>query len=184
MVKVFIIHGFESTPNGGWRSWLMAELAKKRMYACALSMPDPATPVCSEWVAEISRHVERNADDKIYLVGHSLGVPAILRYLESAGEGRVSGAVLVSGRSEKTELTKLSSFFDPPFDLEKIRTKAAHFVVIHGDDDSIVPFRNAEILSKGLGCEPIIVHKGGHLGGKDGWHELPQCFEALVGMMN
>ncbi|MBI4599005.1 alpha/beta hydrolase, partial [Candidatus Uhrbacteria bacterium] len=82
MKKVFIIHGFEGSPNGGWRPWLMAELEKQEIYACALSMPMPENPVCDEWVGEISRHIERNSDDKIYLVGHSLGVPAILRYLE------------------------------------------------------------------------------------------------------
>ncbi len=72
MKKVFIIHGFEGSPNGGWRPWIMAELEKKDIYACALSMPDPENPLCSEWVAEIQRHVQRNKGDEIYLVGHSL----------------------------------------------------------------------------------------------------------------
>lgn len=58
MKKVFLIHGFQGSPNGGWRPWLMAELKKQDVYACALSMPDPENPVCAEWVLEISRHIE------------------------------------------------------------------------------------------------------------------------------
>jgi predicted alpha/beta hydrolase family esterase len=72
MKKVFIIHGFEGSPNGGWRPWLMSELEKKDMYACALAMPHPENPICSEWVGEIGRHVIQNKQDDIYLVGHSL----------------------------------------------------------------------------------------------------------------
>ena len=44
MKKVFIVHGFEGEPNGGWRPWLMGELAKKDIYACALPMPIPSSP--------------------------------------------------------------------------------------------------------------------------------------------
>lgn len=73
MKKVFIIHGFEGSPNGGWRPWLMGELEKHDIYACALSMPSPENPVCSEWIAEISQHIEQNKKDEIYLIGHSLG---------------------------------------------------------------------------------------------------------------
>jgi predicted alpha/beta hydrolase family esterase len=91
MKKVFLIHGFGSNPNGGWRPWLMGELTKQEVYICALSMPAPENPVCVERVDEISKHIERNTNDEIYLVGHSLGTPAILRYLESARAKQISG---------------------------------------------------------------------------------------------
>ena len=184
MKKVFIVHGLAGSPNGGWRPWLMAELAKQGVYACALSMPDPEHPKRDEWVGEIARHVERNGLDEIYLVGHSLGVPAILRYLESAPETQaVSGAVLVSGRCEKIDDKKLESFFNSPFNFKTIGSRARKFAIVHGDDDTRVPFRNAEILSGELGGELITVPGGGHLNGSSGWHALPQCLEALQKMM-
>ena len=182
MKKVFIVHGLGSSPNGGWRPWLMAELDKQDVYACALSMPDPENPKRDEWVAEIAQHVDRNAADEIYLVGHSLGVPAILRYLEASSK-KISGAVLVSGRVEQTSIEKLAHFFDPPFDLPLIRTKAGRFAVIHGDNDAQVPFRNAEILSEALRAELAVVPGGGHLNGSAGWSALPQCLDALKKMM-
>lgn len=181
MKKVFIIHGFGGSPNGGWRPWLMGELEKKDIYACALSMPDPENPICAEWVGEISRHVERSIDDDIYLIGHSLGVPAILRYLESSPvTTKVFGAILVSGPSEKIgENEKLDDFFDGPFDFKTIKSKVQKFVIIHGDNDPNVPLANAETLSQELNGDLIVITNGGHLNGSNGWNTLPQALEAL-----
>ncbi len=179
MKKVFIVHGFQGSPNGGWRPWLMAELEKIEVYACALSMPTPENPICSEWVAEIARHVERNKNDEIYLVGHSLGVPAIMRYLESADSTAVAGCVLVSGPSEKNSNKKLDLFLDTPFDFEKIKSTVMQFAIIHGDNDDRVPFDNAEMLAEKLNGELIMIPNGGHLNGRSGWLSLPQALEAL-----
>ena len=55
--KVFLIHGFQGTPNGGWRPYLMSELEKQDIYACSLSMPKPHEPILSEWLEEIKRQV-------------------------------------------------------------------------------------------------------------------------------
>ena len=174
-----MVHGFQGSPNGGWRPWLMAELGKQEIYVCALSMPNPDEPICSEWVEEISRHVEVNKNDDIYLIGHSLGVPAILRYLESAQSNPIKGAILVSGPSEKNNNRKIDSFLETPFDFEIIKSKCQIFSIIHGDDDPNVPLDNARILSKELGGELTIVEKGGHLNGSSGWTQLPQCLEVL-----
>ena len=183
MKKVFIIHGFEDSPNGGWRPWLMGELEKQEIYACALSMPTPENPVCAEWVDEISRHIERNTDDEIYLVGHSLGAPAILRYLESVQAKKISGAVLVSGPSEKNNNRKIDSFLNKNFDFVGIKSNCKKFAIIHGDNDPNVPLENAKFLSQELNGELVIVKNGGHLNGSAGWMKLPQCIETLNNMM-
>jgi len=183
MKKVFIIHGFEGSPNGAWRPWLMGELEKQEIYACALSMPTPESPICSEWVEEISRHIERNETDEIYLVGHSLGVPAILRYLENIKAKAVSGAVLISGPSEKNGNRKIDVFLNKPFDFEKIKSNCKNFSVIHGSNDPYVPLENAKFLSQELNGELIIIENGGHLNGSAGWLKLPQCYDALIKIM-
>lgn len=185
MKKVFLIHGFNGQPNGGWRPWLMRELDKKDIYACALSMPTPETPNIDEWVEEIDRHVERNMGDEIYLVGHSLGSPAILNYLERK-DVQIAGAILVSGRCVNPSREETMGFYrgkDSTFDFENIKKKAKKFLVIHGDNDEVVPFENAGIMSKGLGCELVVIKNGGHLGGKDGFDTLPEVLEGLIKMM-
>jgi predicted alpha/beta hydrolase family esterase len=183
MKKVFLIHGFGASPNSGWLPWLMGALEQADVYACALPMPFPSRPLCPQWVEEIARVAERSAADDIYLVGHSLGVPAILRYLQQAPWSvRVKGAVLVSGPAEDVGEERIRNFLDRPFDFATIQTRASRFTVIHGDDDPVVPFDHARFLSERLGAELVPVPGGSHLRGGDGYYQLPEALEALIGM--
>lgn len=180
MKKVFMIHGFEGEPNGGWRPWLMRELAKKDIWACALPMPTPDKPQKDEWVKTVTDAVG-NPNEEIFLVGHSLGVPTILRYLETLDKNKkIGGAVLVSGPAfEIKKHGYVNKFLDTPFNFEHIKNVCKSFVVVHGDNDPNVPFSDAEYLSKNLSCSLISIPNGGHLAGHDGFYELPQLLEAL-----
>lgn len=185
MKKVFMIHGFNGEPNGGWRPWLMAELAKKDIYACALPMPNPDKPEKDEWVKTIGAAVG-TPNEEIFLVGHSLGSPTILRYIESLPKGSaIGGAVLVSGPEHATgklEYATIEHFFNTPFNFDHIKNICKNFTVIHGDNDTAVPFEHAVELAKKLACELIPIPHGGHLNGRAGWYELPQLLESLEKM--
>ena len=187
MKKVFLIHGYMGEPNGGWRPWLMGKLAKEEVWAYSLNMPaQDDSPTKEEWVAEIKRAVGEATKD-VFLVGHSLGVPAILRYIETFPAGtKIGGAVLVSGPNQKLNSEKvgvLDNFFEGGFDYERIKNNSGHFSVIHGDDDTRVPFSHAEDLSKKLSCELVSVKNGGHLNGSSGWYESPEVFNSLIKMI-
>jgi len=186
MKKVFILHGFGGTPNGGWRSWLMGELAAMDVYACALPMPSPDAPVLDAWVAEISRILEREGGEETVLVGHSLGVSTILRALERAPDGfSVAGAVLVSGPIEPVAANSaVDPFLARAFDFGAIRRKIGRVAVIHAKDDDRVPFSHGERLARELSGELIPIERGGHLNGKSGWKRLPECLEALKRIMS
>lgn len=183
MQKVFVVHGFEGSPNGGWRPWLMGELEKRGIYACALAMPDPNNPKLDEWVREIARHVETNPRDHMYLVGHSLGVPAILRFLEKTKVKNVKGIVLVSGPFFKTSKKKVAEFLKEPWDCETITSKVKNVVVIHGSDDRAVSSDQGVALAEALNGTLIMIKNGGHLNGSSGWLKLPQCLASLEEMM-
>jgi predicted alpha/beta hydrolase family esterase len=185
MKKVFMIHGFGGEPNGGWRPWLMGKLAREGIWACALAMPMADSPKKEEWIKEITRMVGK-PDEDTFLVGHSLGVPAILHYLESLPAGGISGAVLVSGPIHVLpgdRYRAIDHFMDTPFDFKKINNVCKKFSVIHGDNDVTVPFAHAEELSSNLFCNPISIPNGGHLNGSSGWYELPEALKALEEMI-
>jgi predicted alpha/beta hydrolase family esterase len=182
MKKVFIIHGFGGSPNSSWIPWLMAELKKHDVYACALSMPYPESPSVMEWVEEISRHVSTNIGDEIYLVGHSLGVAAILNYLQQPFNKVIAGAVLVSGRLGKSDHPIMAEFYEN-IDFKTITSRSKAFSIIHGDDDDVVPVSNAHALGKELHTVPTIIKNGKHLNGSAGFRELPEVVQALEGMM-
>lgn len=187
MKKVFIIHGFEGRPNINWFPWLMGELSKEKIYACSLPMPSPDAPVKEEWVKTISDNV-KNQTDEIFLVGHSLGVPAIFRYLETLPVGsRIGGVVLVSGpvfKIKQAGYESVNNFLDTPFDFEHIKSVCKNFTIIHGDNDPNVPFSEGEYLRDIFSCELIPIKKGGHLNGFAGIHKLPQALESLLKMID
>jgi hypothetical protein len=183
MNKVFLIHGFEGSPNGGWRPYLMAELNARGIYACSLAMPSPEKPLLSEWLQEIKRHVEKNPDDVIYLVGHSLGGTAILRYLERYDDKNIKGAVLVSTPCERTQDKKIDNFLETDFDYETIKRRAGAIVVIHGADDPWVPAANARHIAEKTQGKLILIPNGKHLNDPSGFRELPECLEVLLQMI-
>ena len=163
----------------------MSELEHTDVYACALPMPTPSKPRCAEWSAEISRVVERDPDDEIYLIGHSLGATAILRYLEECPWSiHIKGVVLVSGPVESIGEKEAESFFQDPFEFSVIRQRVSRFAVIHGDDDDVVPFEHAQYLAEKLDAELVTVKGGGHLKGSSGWYRLPEAVEALERMFD
>lgn len=186
MKKVFMIHGFNGEPNGGWRPWLMGELAKKDIYACALPMPSPEVPIKEEWIKTITDAV-KTPNKEIFLVGHSLGVPAILRYLETLSVGqKIGGAVLVSGPPfiiQKNGYECVNKFLENSFDFEHLKNVCNNFVVVHGSDDQIVSFNDAEQISKNLACELVSVSGGKHLNGSAGFYKVPEILDSLKKMI-
>jgi len=162
----------------------MAELDKQDIYACALAMPDPWEPTPAGWTQEIARQVDQSSQDEIYLVGHSLGVPAILRYLESANNIHgIKGLVLVAGPVTPIGKEKVDRFLNNPFNFDKIKSYNLKIVIVHGDNDPSVPMENANLIKDKLDAELVVVPSGGHLSGHEGWRELPQVLDALNGMM-
>lgn len=177
--RIFIIHGWEGSPNSNWFPWLKENLDNVGIKVEALEMPSPNDPVMSEWVGHIKSAVGE-PDENMYLIGHSLGVIAILRYLESLGdEEKIGGVILVAGFPEPIGYEELNSFFETPLDYEKVKAHAKKFIAIHSDNDPYVPTRNGELLRDNLGAELIFIENGGHLNAGDGFFELPIVLEKI-----
>ncbi len=183
-IKIFLIHGFEGVPNGGWRSWLMAEFSKLDVYTCALSMPTPEAPVLVEWLEEIKRVVARNSTDDIYLVGHSLGGTAILRFAETYNFPNLKGLVSVSAPCTKNSNSKISEFLERDFDFNIIKSRVKKIAVIHGNNDPLVPLSDAQKIAKETNASLTVIPNGGHLNGSAGFVTLPECFEILKEFIN
>ncbi len=157
--------------------WIKHELEEKGFFVIALSMPDPLNPQADAWVKKIYEEVG-SPDEDTYLIGHSLGCAAILRYLETI-HTQVGGAVLVAGPSDNMKLSFIKSFFEKEFDFEKIKHNCRKFVVIHSDNDRIVPINHAYALKEKLNAKLILEHKG-HFTSMEGVKELPSLLEALL----
>ncbi len=184
MKKVFLIHGFEGTPNGGWRPYLMSELAKDEICVFSLLMPNPNQPKQSAWLKELHKYIKKNIEDEIVLVGHSLGGTTILRYLEKHNPKNIIGSVIVSASCRLNKNKKISGFLDKKFEWLKIKERAGKIFVIHGDDDSLVPLVEGEEISSNLGGELIVIPNGKHLNGSAGFITLPEALNAIKKIIN
>jgi len=190
MKKVFIVHGFGGIPNAGWIPWLMKELANNKVYACALPMPESQKPIVSKWVEEIIHAVNNAPEDEIFLVGHSLGATAVLKYLEQKTEDKkISSVILVSGlisplqpKNPNSNYRAIDSFVIPPIDFEKIKNKANKFTVLHSVDDPAVPFWHAEKISQSLNCELVKAENKKHffILAEPVCYEIPELLELIL----
>lgn len=193
MKKVYIIHGFAGVPNGGWLPWLMVELGKRDIFACALPMPNSSEPVATEWV-DFMNYVIGEPNEDIYIVGHSLGGPAVFRYLESLKEdSKIGGVLLVAPFFEPLDKENLNSgyrkidnFLLPEVNFEKIKNIPNKAIVIHGKKDNIVPFSQSEKIVSKTNWELVPVEDGYHFSQKSEpiYHELPQALDSILKILN
>lgn len=178
--RVIIIHGWEGSPESNWFPWLKKELQSRGFEAVVPTMPNTDHPVYSEQLAHIKKVVGK-ADKDTYLVGHSLGAIAILRYLESLPPNqKIGGVILVAGFPEPIGYKELESFFINPLDYEKAKKSAGEFIAINSDNDPYVPLYQGELLRDKLGAEFIIYPKGKHLNQAAGFTKLPIVLESLL----
>ncbi len=87
MPKVFIVHSRGAHPNDHWYPWVKARLEEGGCAVQVPQMPNTDVPRKSEWLAALQSAIPA-IDADSYLIGHSVGCQAILRYLDLLPEAR------------------------------------------------------------------------------------------------
>jgi predicted alpha/beta hydrolase family esterase len=181
MKRVFIIHGWNSNPEAGWKPWLAEQLKEKGFVVYAPTMPDSLNPLKGKWIKTIAENV-LTPDENCFFVGHSLGCAAILRYLETIDK-KVGGCVLVAGPSDSMGFPFIKTFFETKFDWSKIKRNCGKFIVVHSNNDKTVPIAHAYVFKDNLSAELIIDHKG-HFTGTEGIHKADSIINAVIKITN
>ena len=187
MKRVFIIHGWSGSPEGGWLGWLKGALEAEGFKAIAPQMPGADEPKIETWIPFLAELVGA-PDGDTFFVGHSIGCQTIMRYLQTIYPKKTGGAVFVAGwfnlkGLEGPDEEKLaSSWMTAPINFEKIKTAAGKFLAILSDTDPYVPIGDAEIFKEKLGAEVIIETGKGHFTSDDGAADLPIALEKLLEM--
>lgn len=189
MKRAIIVHCWEGYPDYCWYPSVKKELEMRGFKVEVPTMPETDLPQMDKWVPKLQEVVEI-PDGELYLIGHSIGCAAIMRYLETLEEKqKVGGVVFVAGFTENVGYEEIKSFFATPMDLEKIRTKSQNgFVAIHSDNDPHVDLKYAGILKEQLGAEIIIKHNEKHFSGaiegEDSCLELPEVVKSIEKLTN
>lgn len=188
MKRVFIIHGWMGFPEEAWFPWLKRELEQRGIEVHVPRMPNADKPNIDAWVSFLEGKIS-TPDNELFLVGHSIGVQTILRYLETI-DVEVGGIVGVAGfyklAPDFVEDPAAAVIAEPwltrPMDDEKIRRNAGHIVAFFSNDDPYVPIENEELFKQRLEAETHVVSGKGHMGRYD-MTEAPQVLNGLLGMM-
>jgi len=96
MQRVFIIHGWDGSPEEPMHKWLRKELEEKRFKVIVPEMPNSEEPEIKTWTDKL-KEIVINPDKNTYFIGHSIGCQAILRYLENLdAKIKIGGAIFIA----------------------------------------------------------------------------------------
>lgn len=183
MTTIFIIHGSNASPDAHWFPYLDQELKKKGAEVIRLQFPIKEKQTLNNWLKTLQPY-QAKLNDAV-MVGHSLGAPFILQVIQHF-KPKLRAAFLVAGFVGFLEVegeNNLNDFSNKPFQWEMIKQQCKKFYVLHGENDSLVPFSRAEELAQHLNVHVISIKKGGHLCARDGFNTFPLLRDLIEKML-
>lgn len=181
MKIAYIIHGWGGNPEESWFPWLKKELEKVNYKVEILAMPNPDYPTIKQWVGKLNNVVDLSQE--VYMIGHSIGCQAILRYLENL-EGKIKHAILVAPwldikNLEEGEDKIAKPWVETKINLSKVRRNCEQFSIIYSTSDPYPYKKDIDFLKKELNAKFYNVGKKGHINSEYGVFELPEVLSAL-----
>jgi len=168
MKRVILVHGWEGSLESNWFPWLKGELESWGLEVIIPEMPDTDEPKIGPWVSKL-REVVGEIDEDTFLIGHSIGCQAIMRYLESLkGDEMFGGIVFVAGffnlpylkTQEEKDIAK--PWLEIPIDTERVKKHSDVFMAIFSDDDPDIPLSDKDLFEDRLGAKIIVESGKGH----------------------
>lgn len=183
-MTVLIIHGIHGHAGVHWQQWLHDELVKLGHRVIMPDMPEPKRPDRKTWLKTIQDLVKDINLSELVIVGHSLGVPTALDFLETIDQP-IKALVSVSGFSDEYK-AELNSYFmaEKEIDFQKVNQNLQQTFVLYGDNDPYVPQEGLSKLAKDLQVEPVIFPGGGHLNSDSDFSEFPELLEIFKQLNN
>ncbi len=180
MKNAFIIHSAEGTPQENWIPWLKSELENLSYKVIAPQFPTPEGQSLENWL-KVFREYENEFNSETIIVAHSIGVAFALRILEHI-KVKIGATFLIAGfiRGAGDEYDQMNkTFYNEPFDWEKIKSNGGGFFCFASDNDPNVPIDQTEEVATGVGSEIILVKGAGHFNAQAGYTQFSQLLEKI-----
>ncbi|MCK5149302.1 alpha/beta hydrolase [Candidatus Pacearchaeota archaeon] len=183
MKKVYLIHGWGGSSEGGWFDWLKEELKKKETEVYAFDMPDTENPKIEAWVKYLEEKIPfEDVDEETYFVGHSIGCQTIMRFLEKLPKHKeIGGCVFVAGwlnliNLNEKEMEIAHPWINSKINFDRIQRHSHKILAIFSDNDELVPLSELDIFKNQLGTKTLIKKKQGHF---NDVKEIPEILEFI-----
>lgn len=165
--KVYLIHGWGGSGEGGWFDWLKQELPKKGFEVESFNMPNSDNPKIEDWVGYLQENI-KDVDERTYFVGHSVGCQTIIRYLENMHKHKkIAGCVFVAGWFNlidlaPEELEIAHPWINSKIHFDRVLDHCNKFLALFSTNDPYVHLDESEKFKKNLGAKVIIKHNKEH----------------------
>jgi predicted alpha/beta hydrolase family esterase len=161
-----IVHGYNVTADHAWYRPLGQLLESDAEEVYIPNFPGGQFPQAHLWLELLHQMVGQYAGRTITLIGHSLGARAVMLYL-SRFETVVDTMVLVGPCPNSLDAGLRhsgheKSFFDRILPMEPIIDRALHRLVIHSQDDPVIPYAEGVSLARDLSAQLETFNGLGH----------------------
>ena len=187
---VYIIHGYGATPSDHWFLWLHNALNQANVNVKSITLPNSQAPDFNQWQQTLDNQIGIPNEHDIF-VAHSLGNPTLLHYLSQRKPKRIGGLILVSGFFQPLpHLPNINGYDINAYmshlqlDLPAIAKMSPNITHIISDNDSIVTPNDSQKLVSAIGGDVVMIAKGGHLLGGDGFTTLPEALKTIQIILN
>ena len=181
LMKVFIIHGYQSSPEQHWFPWLATKIEQMGSQCEIVHLKGSDQPDFATWRQNLEAQVYP-LNEQTIIVAHSLGCISVLDYLSEALNGRLIKAIfMVAGFNEKlTALPELNQFVQQAkLNDALLRFRIQQRYSLFSCNDPFVPAPLSIRFGQLLNAQMIEVKKAGHFIQSDGLSEFPQLWEKL-----
>ncbi len=174
-MKIILVHGYKASPKTNFFPWLERELRAKGFDVVVPELPNPEAPDRDEWTEALVKASVPLTDQTI-IVGHSLGGAAALRMIEAAEARSTPHAMVMVATPWMIKDEKFRGFFMSELDFEVLMWRASKFVVIHAQNDPIIPVEHGKRYASALHAKLITPETGEHFQGE----EYPVILQAIL----
>ncbi len=160
------IPGYNHNSESMWHPDFRKYIIESGSEVITLNLPGGKYPVFREWYPIIEQAVS-GAKNSVILVGHSLGTRAVLLFLEQTRQ-TVQNIVLIAPFDNTLANASFrngnyANFFEHLVDINQVKSKIKGKIkVIGSEDDSNIPYIQAQNIATDLQAELITTPNSGH----------------------
>jgi uncharacterized protein len=171
--QILIVPGLYGSGPDHWQS----QWEKQHPEFSRVEQDDWSTPACHDWVASLDAAI-REAEDKVILVGHSLGSVTIAHWACRYGRKIVGALIVAPSDTEATTFPEGTSGFAP------VPTCRFPFpsTVIASTEDPYMAVERVTRLSEAWGSNFITIGPHGHISTADGFGPWPEGLQYITEM--
>lgn len=181
MKTVFVVHGYQASPEKHWFPWLSQKIQAVGAACEIIHLEDPDIPNYAVWKECLHMQVAP-LDENSIIVAHSLGCISALDFLSQALKGKKIKAIFLISpfKDPLSSLPELNGFIQhTKIDEFVIQTGIQkRFVFISNNDPYVAPPMSIR-LGQVIHAQLVEVKYAGHFMQEDGFIEFPQLWNKL-----